>query len=95
MVRNTQVAKCNHFDLNEISVNDENEIILKTKLVIQRLDFHRTLKLRFRQALQAQLEKAESEKSTMAAESGNKIKQALSLLDTARKVRVFNLQTDF
>ena len=60
-------------------------MILKTKLA-QRLDFNRTLKLRFRQALQAQLEKAESEKSTMAAESGNKIKQALSLLDTARKV---------
>ena len=38
------------------------------------------------QALQAQLERAESEKSTLAAESGNKIKQALSLLDTARKV---------
>ncbi|KAL5265922.1 hypothetical protein ACHWQZ_G006544 [Mnemiopsis leidyi] len=37
------------------------------------------------QALQAQLERAESEKSSMAAESGNKIKQALSLLDTARK----------
>ena len=38
------------------------------------------------QALQAQLERAESEKSSLAAESGNKIKQALSLLDTARKV---------
>jgi len=37
------------------------------------------------QALQAQLEKAENEKNVMAAESGNKIKQALSLLDTARK----------
>ncbi|XP_063676296.1 uncharacterized protein LOC134812702 [Bolinopsis microptera] len=37
------------------------------------------------QALQSQLERAENEKSTMAEESGHKIKQALSLLDTARK----------
>ena len=38
------------------------------------------------QALQSQLERCEEEKCALAAESGNKIKQALSLLDTARKV---------